>query len=72
MAGCPALGQWQGLPINASASVVQAAIDGQGVALGRSVLVADELAAGRLVRPFAGFAIDLPRAWCSCTERSCP
>ena len=32
--------------------VVQAAIAGEGVALGRSVLVADDLAQGRLVRPF--------------------
>ncbi len=32
--------------------VIQAAIAGEGVALGRSVLVADDLAAGRLVRPF--------------------
>lgn len=31
---------------------VRAAIDGQGVALGRSVLTADALADGRLVRPF--------------------
>lgn len=33
---------------------VQAASEGQGVALGRSVLVADDLANGRLVKPFAG------------------
>ncbi len=32
--------------------VIQAAIAGQGVALGRSVLVADDLRAGRLVKPF--------------------
>lgn len=32
--------------------VIQAALAGDGVALGRSVLVADELAAGRLVKPF--------------------
>ncbi len=32
--------------------VMQAAMAGEGVALGRSVLVADELANGRLVRPF--------------------
>src|ERR1700722_3096494 len=32
---------------------IQAAIQGEGVVLGRSALVADELAAGRLVRPFA-------------------
>lgn len=40
---------------------IQAAIEGLGVALGRSPLVADDLAAGRLVRPFdlavpSGFA----------------
>lgn len=32
--------------------VIQAAIAGEGVALARSVLVADDLAAGRLVKPF--------------------
>jgi LysR family glycine cleavage system transcriptional activator len=31
---------------------VEAAIDGQGVALVGHVLVADDIAAGRLVRPF--------------------
>ena len=31
-------------------------MDGQGVALGRSVVVADDLAAGRLVRPFPEIA----------------
>jgi LysR family glycine cleavage system transcriptional activator len=31
---------------------IQAALRGEGVVLGRSALVADELAAGRLVRPF--------------------
>lgn len=36
-----------------SAMVLAAAIDGLGVALARSPLVADDLAAGRLVRPFA-------------------
>lgn len=35
-----------------SALVLQAAMEGQGVALARQVLVADDLAAGRLVRPF--------------------
>ena len=40
---------------------IQAAVRGEGVVLGRSALVADELGAGRLVRPFelslpAGFA----------------
>jgi LysR family glycine cleavage system transcriptional activator len=42
----------RGLKINDSAAVVQAVIAGRGVALGRSILVADDLAAGRVVRPF--------------------
>ena len=36
-----------------SSMVLQAAVDGQGIALGRSALAADDLAAGRLVQPFA-------------------
>ena len=40
----------RGLRINTSAGMTQAAIAGQGVALGRSVVVADDLAAGRLLR----------------------
>ena len=40
---------------------IKAALRGEGILLGRSALVADELASGRLVRPFkqslpAGFA----------------
>lgn len=34
-----------------TASAIQAALDGQGIALGDLLLVADDLAAGRLVRP---------------------
>ena len=37
--------------VDASTLAIQAAIDGHGVALGRSVLVADDLATGRLVKP---------------------
>ncbi len=36
-----------------SSLLLQAAVAGQGVALGRSVLADDDLAAGRLVRPFS-------------------
>jgi LysR family transcriptional regulator, glycine cleavage system transcriptional activator len=36
-----------------SEHAVQAAIQGEGVILGRSALVADDLASGRLIRPFA-------------------
>ncbi len=35
-----------------SSMLIQAALAGQGVALARSVLVEDELAAGRLIKPF--------------------
>jgi LysR family glycine cleavage system transcriptional activator len=36
----------------ASALAIQAAVDGQGIALGESTLAADDLAAGRLIKPF--------------------
>lgn len=42
----------RGLRINNSAAVLQAAIDGQGLALARSVMAHDDLASGRLVRLF--------------------
>jgi len=38
--------------INDSVVVIQAAIVANGVALGRTTLVAADIAAGRLVRPF--------------------
>jgi LysR family glycine cleavage system transcriptional activator len=43
----------RGLHVNASMLAIQAALDGQGVALGRSVLVEDDVATGRLIKPFA-------------------
>jgi LysR family glycine cleavage system transcriptional activator len=46
-------GRRSGLHFTDSVQLYQAALLGQGVALGRSVLIGDELAAGRLVRPFA-------------------
>jgi LysR family glycine cleavage system transcriptional activator len=42
----------RGLQINDSAAAIQAAIAGNGVALGRTTLVARDLAERRLVRPF--------------------
>ncbi|QSX76960.1 transcriptional regulator GcvA [Agrilutibacter solisilvae] len=44
----------RGPRFNSTLLALQAAIDGQGVALGRSVAVAGDLAAGRLVRTPAG------------------
>src|ERR1700761_4655286 len=52
----------RGLQINDSAAAYQAAMNGSGVALGRTTLVALDLAAGRLVRPF-GEALDCELAY---------
>jgi LysR family transcriptional regulator, glycine cleavage system transcriptional activator len=51
-AGCADIDCERGLQINDSAAVIQAAIAGSGVALGRTTLVAKDIAEGRLVRPF--------------------
>ena len=45
------------------AMCMQAAIDGHGVALGRSPLIDRELAAGRLIRPLGDAAIGASRAY---------
>ncbi len=42
----------RGLHFSQTSLAIQAAIDGHGVALGDSSLVSDDLAAGRLVKPF--------------------
>lgn len=49
-----------GLRINNSAAVLQAAIEGQGLALARSVMVKDDLEAGRLIRPFPDKGLECP------------
>ena len=43
--------------------VIQAAIDGQGVALGRGVLVTDAMMDGSLVRPFDSAGIPIEYAY---------
>jgi LysR family transcriptional regulator, glycine cleavage system transcriptional activator len=56
-------GAWaeRGLKINASAAVIQAVLNHQGIALARRVLVHDDLVSGRLVRLFPN--IQWPIAW---------
>jgi LysR family glycine cleavage system transcriptional activator len=61
-AGFPNINCDRGLQINDSAAAYQAAMNGSGVALGRTTLVAIDLAAGRLVRPF-GEALDCELAY---------
>jgi LysR family transcriptional regulator, glycine cleavage system transcriptional activator len=51
----------RGLEINASGMVIQAAINAQGIALARGVLVRDDLSAGRLVRLFTN--VRYPTQW---------
>jgi len=51
-AGVPDVDWTRGPQFNDVTVAIQAAIEGQGVALGRGALVAADLKAGRLVRPF--------------------
>jgi LysR family glycine cleavage system transcriptional activator len=51
-AGASEVNPTQGIHFTQTALVIQAAINGQGVALGTTSLVADDLLAERLVRPF--------------------
>ena len=51
-AGLDELDTNRGPHFSHSHMVLKAAVQGQGVALGRSVLVADDLASGKLVKPF--------------------
>ena len=51
-AGVDGIDVAHGLHFNSSALAIDAAVGGRGVALARNVFAADDLAAGRLVRPF--------------------
>jgi LysR family glycine cleavage system transcriptional activator len=62
-AGAKGVTTRRGLRINNSAAVLQAAIDGQGVALARSIMAKDDLAAGRLVRLFPEIELDSKLAY---------
>lgn len=59
-AGVKDIDPTRGPTFSDSSMVVQAAVEGQGVALARSVLSATDLAAGRLVKPFD---VSLPARW---------
>jgi LysR family transcriptional regulator, glycine cleavage system transcriptional activator len=52
-AGAPEVDATRGLHLSQTSLALQAAVDGHGIALGDSTLVADDLAARRLVRPFS-------------------
>ncbi|MDK1389388.1 transcriptional regulator GcvA [Sinorhizobium sp. 8-89] len=57
-AGVPETQPQRGMRIDNSAAVLQAAVEGRGVALARSILARDDLAAGRLLRLFP--AVQVP------------
>ena len=56
-AGVEGVDAERGITVTDSSMLLRAATAGQGVALARSVLAADEIASGRLVRPFD---VDVP------------
>ncbi|KAB2688479.1 transcriptional regulator GcvA [Brucella tritici] len=67
----------RGMRINNSAAVLQAAIDGQGIALARSIMARDDVAAGRLLRLFPDVSVNsalayyvVYRAECSSLSKS--
>lgn len=53
----------RGMKINNSAAVLQAAAEGQGVALARSVMAHDDLTSGRLVRLFPKITFPSPLSY---------
>jgi LysR family glycine cleavage system transcriptional activator len=56
----------RGIVFNQASMAIDAAVDGQGVALARSALAAGDLLSGRLVRPFA-LSLEAPYAyWIVC------
>ena len=58
----------RGPVLNRASMVVDAAVDGQGVALARTALAAQDLICGRLVRPFS-LALPVPYAyWIVCPK----
>lgn len=62
-AGVSGVGALRGMKINNSAAVLQAAAEGHGIALARSVMARDDLAAGRLVRLFPEITLASPLAY---------
>lgn len=53
----------RGMKINNSAAVLQAASEGQGVALARSVMVREDIASGALIRLFPAVSFPSPLAY---------
>ncbi|RQS59855.1 transcriptional regulator GcvA [Burkholderia sp. Bp8963] len=61
LAGVKGVRSDRGMAYSHGSLAIEAAIRGEGVALGRSVIVADDIAAGRLVAPFPQFRLEAER-----------
>ncbi|MGL6159092.1 transcriptional regulator GcvA [Microbulbifer sp.] len=70
-AGVTGVASTRGMKINNSAAVLQAAVEGQGVALARSVMAHDDLATGRLVRLFPEITFASPLAYYAVYRAEC-
>ncbi|HQA68308.1 MAG TPA: transcriptional regulator GcvA [Aggregatilineales bacterium] len=62
-AGVTGIAVERGMKINNSAAVLQAAAEGHGIALARSVMARDELISGRLIRLFPEITFRSPLAY---------
>ena len=62
-AGVADVATMRGMKINNSAAVLQAALEGHGIALARSVMARDDLASGRLIRLFPDITFASPLAY---------
>ena len=68
LAGVPYANPQGGPILNQASMIIDAAVEGQGLALARTGLAAHDLIAGRLVRPFA-LALQVPYAyWIVCPK----
>lgn len=70
-AGVADVATTRGMKINNSAAVLQAAAEGQGVALARSVMAHDDLTSGRLVRLFPELTFPSPLAYYAVYRTDC-
>lgn len=61
----------RGMQINNSAAVLQAAVEGHGVALARSVMARDDLASGRLARLFPEISVAAELAYYVVYRQEC-
>lgn len=70
-AGVNAVASTRGMKINNSAAVLQAAAEGHGIALARSVMARDDLSSGRLVRLFPEISFPSPLAYYVVYRQEC-